>query len=65
MACSAGWGAGLGVIDVGMNTGAAAVQNRLGRSVMSGFAVLGAGLAVAVLARFVLPPSSPRRPAAT
>jgi MFS family permease len=33
----AGWGAGLGVVDVGMNTEAAAVQDRLGRSVMSGF----------------------------
>jgi MFS family permease len=33
----AGWGAGLGVIDVGMNMEAADVQNRLGRSVMSGF----------------------------
>jgi MFS family permease len=33
----AGWGAGLGVVDVGVNTEAAAVQNRLGRSVMSGF----------------------------
>jgi MFS family permease len=33
----AGWGAGLGVIDVGANTEAAAAQNRLGRSVMSGF----------------------------
>jgi MFS family permease len=33
----AGWGAGLGVVDVGINTEAAAVQDRLGRSVMSGF----------------------------
>lgn len=32
-----GWGAGLGVVDVGINTEAAAVQDRLGRSVMSGF----------------------------
>ena len=31
------WGACAGVIDVGMNTEAAAVQARLGRSVMSGF----------------------------
>ena len=47
----AGWGAGLGVVDVGMNTEAAAVQDRLGRSVMSGFhaaysvgGLVGAGL---------------------
>jgi MFS family permease len=33
----AGWGAGLGIIDVGMNMEAADVQDRLGRSVMSGF----------------------------
>lgn len=33
----AGWGAGLGVVDVGMNLEAAAVQDRLGRRTMSGF----------------------------
>jgi MFS family permease len=33
----AGWGAGLGVIDVGMNIEASAVQDRLGRRLMSGF----------------------------
>lgn len=33
----AGWGAGLGVIDVGMNIEGAAVQDRLGRRTMSGF----------------------------
>src|SRR5690348_5702410 len=32
-----GWGAGLGVVDVGMNVEASAVQERLGRRVMSGF----------------------------
>src|SRR5215469_3665794 len=37
LAVLAGWGAGLGVVDVGANTEAAAAQNRLGRSVMSGF----------------------------
>src|SRR5581483_11835885 len=31
------WGAGLGVVDVAVNTEAAAVQNRFGRSIMSGF----------------------------
>ena len=47
----AGWGAGLGIVDVGMNTEAAAVQKRLGRSIMSGFhagysvgGLVGAGL---------------------
>jgi MFS family permease len=47
----AGWGAGLGVVDVGMNAEAAAVQDRLGRSLMSGFhagysigGLVGAGL---------------------
>jgi predicted MFS family arabinose efflux permease len=33
----AGWGAGLGVVDVGMNLEASAVQDRLGRRTMSGF----------------------------
>lgn len=33
----AGWGAGLGVVDVGMNMEGAAVQDRLGRRTMSGF----------------------------
>ena len=33
----AGWGAGLGVVDVGMNIEASAVQDRLGRRTMSGF----------------------------
>jgi hypothetical protein len=33
----AGWGAGLGVVDVGINIEAAALQDRLGRSLMSGF----------------------------
>jgi MFS family permease len=33
----AGWGAGIGAVDVAMNTEAAAVQDRLGRRVMSGF----------------------------
>jgi MFS family permease len=33
----AGWGAGLGIVDVGMNIEAAAVQARYGRSLMSGF----------------------------
>jgi MFS family permease len=32
-----GWGSGLGVVDVGMNLEAAAVQDRLGRRTMSGF----------------------------
>jgi MFS family permease len=47
----AGWGAGLGVVDVGINTEAAAVQDRRGRSLMSGFhagysigGLVGAGL---------------------
>jgi MFS family permease len=47
----AGWGAALGVVDVGMNMEAAAVQVHLGRSVMSGFhaafsvgGLVGAGL---------------------
>jgi len=31
------WGAGLGVVDVAVNVEAAAVQNRIGRSIMSGF----------------------------
>jgi MFS family permease len=33
----AGWGAGLGVVDVGMNIEASAVQDRLERRTMSGF----------------------------
>jgi len=33
----AGWGAGLGVTDVGMNLEASAVQDQLGRRTMSGF----------------------------
>jgi MFS family permease len=33
----AGWGAGLGVVDVGMNLEGAAVQDQLGRRTMSGF----------------------------
>jgi Na+/melibiose symporter-like transporter len=33
----AGWGAGLGVVDVGMNLEASAVQDQLGRRTMSGF----------------------------
>ncbi|HTX01165.1 MAG TPA: hypothetical protein VMD59_20445, partial [Acidimicrobiales bacterium] len=33
----AGWGFGIGVVDVSMNTEAAAVQQRLGRRVMSSF----------------------------
>lgn len=33
----AGWGIGLGVVDVGMNLEGAAVQDRLGRRTMSGF----------------------------
>jgi MFS family permease len=47
----AGWGAGLGVADVGMNLEASAVQDRLGRRTMSGFhaafsvgGLVGAGL---------------------
>jgi MFS family permease len=32
-----GWGAGIGTMDVSMNTEAAAVQDQLGRRVMSGF----------------------------
>jgi len=47
----AGWGAGLGVVDVGMNIEASAVQDRLGRRTMSGFhaafsvgGLIGAGL---------------------
>lgn len=46
-----GWGAGLGMIDVGINIQAAAIQKRLGRSIMSGFhaaysvgGLVGAGL---------------------
>jgi MFS family permease len=46
-----GWGAGLGVVDVGMNIEASAVQDRLGRRTMSGFhaafsvgGLVGAGL---------------------
>lgn len=33
----AGWGAGIGIVDVGMNTEAAAVQDHLGRTAMSSF----------------------------
>jgi len=33
----AGWGAGIGVVDVAMNTEAAAVQDHLGRTTMSSF----------------------------
>jgi MFS family permease len=47
----AGWGAGIGVLDVGMNTEAAAAQDRLGRRTMSYFhaaysvgGLVGAGL---------------------
>ena len=47
----AGWGAGLGVVDVGINMEASAVQDRLGRRTMSGFhaaysvgGLVGAGL---------------------
>ncbi|HEY1616291.1 MAG TPA: MFS transporter [Streptosporangiaceae bacterium] len=47
----AGWGAGIGVLDVAMNTEAAAVQDQLGRRLMSGFhgaysvgGLVGAGL---------------------
>jgi MFS family permease len=47
----AGWGAGIGVLDVAMNTEAAAVQEAVGRRVMSGFhgaysvgGLLGSGL---------------------
>ena len=47
----AGWGAGLGVVDVGINMEGAAVQDRLGRRTMSGFhaaysvgGLVGAGL---------------------
>ena len=47
----AGWGAGLGVVDVGINIEGAAVQDRLGRRTMSGFhaaysvgGLVGAGL---------------------
>jgi MFS family permease len=32
-----GWGAGVGVVDVGINVEASAVQDRLGRRAMSGF----------------------------
>jgi MFS family permease len=32
-----GWGAGIGMLDVAMNTEAAAVQDQLGRRLMSGF----------------------------
>jgi fucose permease len=46
-----GWGAGIGIVDVGMNTEAAAVQDELGRRVMSVFhaaysvgGLVGAGL---------------------
>lgn len=49
-AVRAGWGIGNGMIDVGMNTEAAVVQDRLGRGVMSRFhgtysigALMGAG----------------------
>lgn len=47
----AGWGAGIGVLDVAMNTEAAAVQDQSGRRLMSGFhgaysvgGLVGAGL---------------------
>jgi len=47
----AGWGAGLGVVDVGINIEGAALQDRVGRSLMSGFhagysigGLVGAGL---------------------
>jgi MFS family permease len=47
----AGWGVGLGVVDVGMNLEGSAVQDRLGRRTMSGFhaaysvgGLVGAGL---------------------
>jgi len=50
-AALAGWGAGLGVVDVGINIEGAAVQDRLGRRTMSGFhaaysigGLVGAGL---------------------
>jgi MFS family permease len=50
----AGWGAGIGAVDVAMNTEAAAVQEQLGRRVMSGFhavysigGLAGAGLGAA------------------
>ena len=51
LAVLAGWGAGLGVVDVGINIEGAAVQDRLGRRTMSGFhaaysvgGLVGAGL---------------------
>ena len=50
-AALAGWGAGLGVVDVGINIEGAVVQDRLGRRTMSGFhaaysigGLVGAGL---------------------
>ncbi len=53
----AGWGTGIGVIDVGMNTEAARVQDRLGRRIMSRFhaaysvgGLVGAGLGAAAAA---------------
>ena len=58
----AGWGAGLGVVDVGMNIEASAVQDRLGRRTMSGFhaafsvgGLVGAGLG-AIAAASGVPP---------
>jgi MFS family permease len=53
----AGWGAGIGVIDVGINTEAAKVQDRVGRRIMSRFhaaysvgGLIGAGLGAAAAA---------------
>jgi predicted MFS family arabinose efflux permease len=46
-----GWGAGIGIVDVGMNTEASAVQEHLGRRIMSSFhaAYSGGGLVGAAL----------------
>ena len=53
----AGWGAGIGMIDVGVNTEATQVQDRLGRRIMSRFhaaysvgGLVGAGLGAAAAA---------------
>ncbi len=54
------WGAGIGVVDVAMNTEAAAVQDHLGRTIMSSFhaaysagGLAGAGLGAAAAAAAV------------
>jgi predicted MFS family arabinose efflux permease len=61
----AGWGAGIGLVDVGMNTEAAAVQDYLGRAAMSSFhaaysvgGLTGAGLGAIAAAAAVPAPAN-------